>query len=176
MLASPPHVRSSPAPTRLRTETLPLERREVPAVVRTLHTYSERGLVRDQQELQADELWRGGYPRFRANCSSFVHSYSCFRLTPSSGRCYQDSEAREERGVPCPGSTLLRSHGFLLEQVYYILEFVSRGIRLRARAFHPPLGKTGLSSPFSVNRSYSTSTTSPLTAEVYASCSLGTVS
>lgn len=45
--------------------------------------------------------------------------------TPSSGRCSQRSEAREKRGVPCPGDDALRSHGFLLEQVYYILGALS---------------------------------------------------
>jgi hypothetical protein len=47
---------------------------------------------------QADELWRGGYPRFGAQCSSFVRCYSCLRATrPFPNAATRGSQAREER-------------------------------------------------------------------------------
>jgi hypothetical protein len=58
--------------------------------------------------------------------------------TPISGRCSSGSEAREERGVPCPGAGALRSHGFLLEQVYY--KGVEMSSVLAFQAGSPPTG------------------------------------
>ena len=97
-------------------------------------------------EFRADELWRGGYPRFRAECSSFVRCSSCFRLTPISRRCPANGTKQEKKeGAPSDEQS---SDGLTAPlQGYSFCAKEKRKFHLWVHAFHPLLGKAGAFKP-----------------------------
>jgi hypothetical protein len=74
------------------------------AVVPPLHTLLGRGtLVETNKTYEPTNSSAEDIHASEQNARLSVRCYSCFRLTPISGRCLLSGEAREERGSPALG-------------------------------------------------------------------------